>query len=504
MKHIELFKDGFDSTVTDKIRPENWPYIGHDIVTGEIIYSISKKLDSDLYTVTKFVETDFSYNLSYNYNLIDLGIKIGDSPVLFADRNLGATNPEDPGFYYQWSDRSGYKPDNTIEITIDELIKLLKNIGYEKLLGVTIDDAWVKNNIKDKNATGIAYSPNIIFGKDSYWLIDKDNSTDDETKFIAYNEDDNKKLLDSFDDNACNASNCDLRIPFAEEIDLLLDNCDVYYVDDQGVRHSSEISNIKYIEFESKINGNKLIFPNSSFKYIIGSITLGETYCWCNSLSGDYEHARIFGGFFGLDSDISMARWNYAPVRGISNNQPYYNIKFPSEILSGNEHQVTVELKCNRPWTIKPFDSYVTFNDGEDTISGVGNQDIIFNISQNNDNLYTRTLDFTITYGFTHEEYSEDFFVEQDVYLEDTIDAPDVVEIYDNEGDFNLIAGNHWNLTINCDWLRADLLEDMPGEYGIWLTAEPTDEIREATITINCGSVTKEITVIQYPVESDM
>ena len=184
MKHIELFKDGFDSTVTDKIRPENWPYIGHDIVTGEIIYSISKKLDSDLYTVTKFVETDFSYNLSYDYNLIDLGIKIGDSPILFADRNLGATNPEDPGFYYQYGDRSGYKPDNTIEITIDELIKLLKNIGYEKLLGVTIDDVWVKNNIKDKDTTGIAYSPNIIFGKDSYWLIDEDNSTDDETKFI--------------------------------------------------------------------------------------------------------------------------------------------------------------------------------------------------------------------------------------------------------------------------------------------------------------------------------
>ena len=117
-----------------------------------------------------------------------------------------------------------------------------------------------------------------------------------------------------------------------------------------------------------------------------------------------------------------MARWNYAPIRGVSNNYSYYNIEFPSEILSGNEQQITVKLKCNRPWTIKPFDSYVTFNDGEDTISGVGNQDIIFNISQNNDNLYTRTLDFTITYGFTHEEYSEDFFIEQDAYLEDTID----------------------------------------------------------------------------------
>jgi hypothetical protein len=505
MKHIELFKDGYDSTVYDKIRPENWPYIAYDEVNGGIIYSVSKKNDSDLYTVTKFVENDFSYNLSYNYNLVDLGIKIGDSPVLFADRNLGATNPEDPGFYYQWCDYVGCKPDNTVEITIDELIKLLKNTSIEKLLGITIDETWVKNNINDKDATFLAYSPNIIFGKDSYWLIDENNSTDTETKFTSYNEYDNRKLLELFHDAAYNASNHNLRIPFKEEIDLLVDNCDVYYVDEQGVRYSSEISNVKYIEFESKINGNKLIFPNSNFKYIIGTITVGENYCWCNSLY-DYETARILGSFFGLGSDIVTARWHYIPIRGVSNNQPDYNIEFPSEILSGNEQQITVKLKCNRPWTIKPFDSYVTFNDGEDTISGVGNQDIIFNISQNNDSLYdnTRTLDFTITYGFAHEDYSEYFWVEQYAYLEDTIDAPDVVEIYDNEGDFNLIAGNYWNLTIDCDWLQADLLEDMPGEYGIWLTAEPTDETRETTITINCGSATKEITVIQYPIESDI
>lgn len=503
MKHMELFTDGFDDTLTEKIQPENYPYVGLDMVSGEMVYSISKKNDSDLYIVTKFVEIDFSYNLSYDYNFVDLGIKIGDSPVLFADRNIGATSPEDPGFYYQWGDNVGYKPDNTVEITINELIKLLKNTGIEKIQNITIDETWVKNNINDKDATYLAYSPNIIFGKDSYKWIDKDNSTDDETKFTVYNEDDNKILLDLFDDAAYNTSDYNLRIPFAEEIDLLFDNCDVYYVDEHGVRYSSEISNVKYIEFESKINGNKLIFPNSNFKYIIGTITVGENYCWCNSLSSDYETASILGSFFGLDSDVFMGRWHYTPIRGVSNNQPYYNIEFPSQILSGNEHQITVKLKCNRPWTIKPFDSYVTFNNGEDTISGVGNQDIIFNISQNDDG-NTRTLDFTITYGFTHEDCSEDFLIEQDVYLEDTIDAPDVVEIYDNEGDFNLIAGNYWDLTIDCDWLQADLLEDMPGEYNIWLTAEPTDETREATITINCGSITKDITVIQYPIESDI
>ncbi len=40
MKHIELFKDGFDSTVQEKIQPENYPYVGHDTVSSEIVYTL--------------------------------------------------------------------------------------------------------------------------------------------------------------------------------------------------------------------------------------------------------------------------------------------------------------------------------------------------------------------------------------------------------------------------------------------------------------------------------
>jgi hypothetical protein len=40
MKHIELFKDGFDSTIDEKIQPENWPYVGNDGVSGEIVYTL--------------------------------------------------------------------------------------------------------------------------------------------------------------------------------------------------------------------------------------------------------------------------------------------------------------------------------------------------------------------------------------------------------------------------------------------------------------------------------
>lgn len=32
MKYVELFKDRFDSTIIDKIKPDNWSYIGYNIV----------------------------------------------------------------------------------------------------------------------------------------------------------------------------------------------------------------------------------------------------------------------------------------------------------------------------------------------------------------------------------------------------------------------------------------------------------------------------------------
>ena len=34
-KYLGLFKNGFDSTIGGKIKPENWPYIG--VFEGEVI-----------------------------------------------------------------------------------------------------------------------------------------------------------------------------------------------------------------------------------------------------------------------------------------------------------------------------------------------------------------------------------------------------------------------------------------------------------------------------------
>lgn len=39
MKHLELFKQGFDSTLAEKVKVENWPYVGHDVLSGEVVYT---------------------------------------------------------------------------------------------------------------------------------------------------------------------------------------------------------------------------------------------------------------------------------------------------------------------------------------------------------------------------------------------------------------------------------------------------------------------------------
>lgn len=42
------------------------------------------------------------------YNMVDLGLPSG---LLWADRNIGASSPEDPGLYFAWGETVGYTPE---------------------------------------------------------------------------------------------------------------------------------------------------------------------------------------------------------------------------------------------------------------------------------------------------------------------------------------------------------------------------------------------------------
>lgn len=39
-KYLELFKNGFDSTVEEKTKVENWPYVGYSPDEDVVVYTV--------------------------------------------------------------------------------------------------------------------------------------------------------------------------------------------------------------------------------------------------------------------------------------------------------------------------------------------------------------------------------------------------------------------------------------------------------------------------------
>ncbi len=39
-EYLELFKNGFDGSQVEKCKPENGPYVGHNAISGEVVYTI--------------------------------------------------------------------------------------------------------------------------------------------------------------------------------------------------------------------------------------------------------------------------------------------------------------------------------------------------------------------------------------------------------------------------------------------------------------------------------
>lgn len=75
MKYLELFEDGFDSTITEKIKPENWPYVAYSIKDDGVIYTkipnylCLEPIDNNNQLALAKIG-DFS-NIQYSFNKLD-------------------------------------------------------------------------------------------------------------------------------------------------------------------------------------------------------------------------------------------------------------------------------------------------------------------------------------------------------------------------------------------------------------------------------------------------
>jgi hypothetical protein len=74
-KHLELFSNGFDATLEEKLKPANWPYIGYDLINDTVAWSTIVEKEEPLTS-----------------GFVDLGLS-----VMWANCNLGASNPEELG-----------------------------------------------------------------------------------------------------------------------------------------------------------------------------------------------------------------------------------------------------------------------------------------------------------------------------------------------------------------------------------------------------------------------
>jgi hypothetical protein len=85
MKHLELFNNGFDATLEEKLKPANWPYVGYDVINDTVAWSTIVEKEEPL--VPGFV---------------DLGLS-----VLWAECNVGASKAHDLGTGFAWGSNAG-------------------------------------------------------------------------------------------------------------------------------------------------------------------------------------------------------------------------------------------------------------------------------------------------------------------------------------------------------------------------------------------------------------
>ena len=218
------------------------------------------------------------------YNMVDLGLPSG---LLWADRNVGAESPEDYGLYFQWGDTVGYTADQ------------------------------VTNGEK-------------VFASD--WS-DYFDTTDGGSTFNKYAK--NKlKVLQPEDDAASVNMGSDWRMPTQAEMQELIDNTTVTFIDFQDNEFSEsdvydmEYNNLKYIKFTGS-NNNSIFIPASGYcldskcycanpqsKDIYSTVSI-----WLSDLyENRYETGESYNLNFNFDTGLYIyysSRWIGYSIRGV-------------------------------------------------------------------------------------------------------------------------------------------------------------------------------------------
>lgn len=206
-----------------------------------------------------------------SYVMVDLGLPSG---LKWADRNVGASSPEDFGLYFTWGETVGYTADQ---------------VGKDK-----------------------------VFEPNNYW-DNKDGSTSNFNKY----EKDKLTVLEASDDAATINMGSDWRMPTVDELTELINNTNKILIDKNGNEVSSTTSdNFKGMKLVSKTNGNSIFIPASGTCFFSSVDNVGHVGCfWSSSLginSTYSNNARCL--HFYYNGDLSVAnnsRFYGYVVRGV-------------------------------------------------------------------------------------------------------------------------------------------------------------------------------------------
>ena len=339
-EYLELVEGSF--TQEHEQKAQEWPYVAYSIEEDQVMYSVIISKEDSKYKLTQFKKADVPV---YNPDLVDLGLPSG---LKWASYNVGASNIEEQGMYFQWGDVEGVKltHSNLTFSEVKELMKSALSVDLEDVTQEEFDAVLEENGILqyDMNAfvEMISGAPvYMISGKIFDWNHYFDTDDGGSTFKTYYHEEGGKTKLDYTNDIAYQSSNGSLRMPTLSEIEELITNTTRTYLDTAGnefmedeLANNPMTSSTFYGVRLTSQNGNSIFIPNTH-----GSLMNGKMFnsnfgwgaqIWAADLGSSVQNHN--GGFLSIymngnieysdyhsNTSAISTRYRYGaiPVRGV-------------------------------------------------------------------------------------------------------------------------------------------------------------------------------------------
>ena len=321
MKYLKKFEVASEYDAFKNSEDYILPNVSYIVADNNVMYGISKTEEGD-YKVIMMSKKDIS---GLTYNTVDLGLPSGR---LWADRNVGADSPEHYGTYFAWGETEGFTHDGVKNIIAEQLCSLLQPlIGPEmELTPDNIDMVLSVMGIEgtDLSVFGFTFTSEKAF---SYDWSDYFDTTDGGSTFNKYATD-KLTVLEASDDAVSVNMGSNWRMPTKTEMQELIDNTTLTYIDLQGNEFSQSEAedgaiaeyNLKGVRFTSKNNSNSIFIPASGVCYD-SALDGADYYCelWSSSLNSfnSREATRFIffcSGTFGIGN---YSRQGGGSVRGV-------------------------------------------------------------------------------------------------------------------------------------------------------------------------------------------